>query len=170
MKFTFLHSMALLLVLSTVSAIAQTKDNPGQLSSKDFKFAREAIQGGAMEVTLGQIATQSGQDPAVRQFGTKMVQDHTAANQQLVQILSQKGATISDMPTWMDKKVISHLQGLKGTDFDMAYMKRMVSDHKDTIKLFQKQVESGDDADVKNFASKTLPTLEEHLRLAQETQ
>jgi len=171
MKSILLSSLAILtLAFISSSGNAQTNDTQGQLSSKDFKFVKAAVQGGKMEVTLGQLATQNAQDPAVRDFGTKMVQDHQAANQELTQIIAQKGATVSDAPGWMDEKMISHLQGLKGTDFDKAYMKHMVSDHKDDIKEFQKEADNGDDADVKNFASKTLPTLQEHLRMAQETQ
>jgi len=171
MKFTFLNIMAAALLAAGASTVsAQTNDAQGQLSSRDYKFARAALVGGNMEVQLGQIASQNAQDPAVRDFGNKMVQDHTAANQQLTLIIAQKGATISDGPGWMDQKMVDHLQGLKGSDFDKAYMKRMVSDHKDDIKEFQKEADNGDDADVKNFASKTLPTLQEHLRLAQETQ
>ena len=74
------------------------------------------------------------------------------------------------MDRWMDEKMISHLQELKGTEFDTAYMKHMVKDHKEDIAEFQKEAENGDDADIKNFASKTLPTLQEHLRMAQDTQ
>jgi len=171
MKSILVTSLA---VLSTVivcsRGIAQTNDLQGQLSSKDFKFVKAAVEGGKMEVTLGQIASQNAQDPAVREFGAKMVQDHQAANQELIQVITQKGATVTGTPGWLDERTISHLQGLKGTEFDKAYMKDMVSDHRDDIKEFQKEADNGDDPDVKNFASKTLATLQEHLRMALDTQ
>jgi putative membrane protein len=159
-----------MLAVGSNTTIAQTNDNQGQLSLRDFKFVKSAAQGGRMEVTLGQVAVQNGQDQAVRDFGTKMIQDHAAVNQKLIQLISLKGATVSDAPGWMDEKAISHLQGLKGSEFDRAYMKRMVADHKDTIKEFQKAAANADDADIKAFASNTLPTLQEHLRMAQDTQ
>ncbi len=171
MKSILLNSVAILfLAVGFSSVIAQTNDVQGQLSSRDFKFVKAAAEGGQMEVTLGQLAVQNAQDPAVREFGTKMVQDHQAANQQLAQIITQKGATVSDVPGMMDERTTKKLQELKGSEFDRAYMKHMVSDHKAVIKEFQKEADSGDDADVKGFASKTLPTLQEHLRLAQDTQ
>ena len=131
---------------------------------------KTAAQAGKMEVTLGQIATQNAQDPAVRDFGARMVRDHQAAGQELAQIVSQKGASVSDEPGMLDSHMISHLQSLKGPEIDVAYIKHMVSDHKQVIRDFQKEAESGDDADVKNFAAKTLPTLQEHLRLAQDAE
>ena len=70
----------------------------------------------------------------------------------------------------MYKSTIKHLQGLKGPDFDQAYMKDMVRDHKEAVKLFQKEAESGEDNDLKTFASKTLPTLQDHLTMAQQTE
>jgi putative membrane protein len=170
MKHLLLYSIVAGLLAVGSNTIAQTSDNQGQLSSRDFKFVKSAAQGGRMEVTLGQIAVQNAQDQAVRDFGTKMVKDHTAVNQKLAQIFSQKGATVADAPGWMDEKAISHFQGLKSSEFDRAYMKRMVADHKDAIKEFQKAAQNADDADIKAFASNTLPTLQEHLRMAQETQ
>jgi putative membrane protein len=171
MKSILLKSMALLVLVASASVTsAQTNDIQGQLSKTNFKFVKAAVHGGKMEVALGQIAVQNAQDPAVREFASKMVQDHQAANQQLAQLISQKGAAVSDSPGWMDEKMTSHLQGLKGSEFDRAYMKRMVNDHEKTIKEFQKEADDGEDADIKNFASKTLPTLQEHLRMAQDTQ
>jgi len=147
-----------------------TTNNQGQLSSRDFKFAKEAALGSKIEIMLGEAATKNAQDQAVKDFGAKMVQDHQQASQQLAQVLSQKGASVSVEPGWIEGKMLNHIEEMKGADFDRAYMKRMVSDHKEDVKLFQKETEDGDDADVKNFASKTLPTLQEHLRMAQDTQ
>lgn len=147
-----------------------TNDNRGSLSEKDFKFVKAADEGGKMEVTLGQVAMQNAQDPSVRDFGSRMVRDHQAADQQLEQIIAQKGASVADEPGMWDEHVIKHLQNLQGSDFDKSYIKRMVSEHKKDIKEFQKEADDGEDGDVKNFASKTLPTLQEHLRLAQEAE
>ena len=156
--------------VAQTNEVAQTNDVRGQLSAKDFRFAKAAARGGQMEVTLGQLAAQNGQDQSVRDFGTKMVQDHQAANQQLMQLLSQKGASVSTEPGWMGEHMVSHFQGLKGADFDKAYIKDMVKDHEKDIKEFQKEADSGEDADLKNFASKTLPTLQDHLRMANDAQ
>ena len=58
---------------------------------------------------------------------------------------------------------------MTGADFDKAYMSDMVSDHKEDISDFKKEANGGKDADIKAFAAKTLPTLEDHLKMAQQT-
>ena len=66
--------------------------------------------------------------------------------------------------------MITKLEGLNGAAFDHAYMADMVRDHKADVAEFKKESTRGKDPDVKSFASKTLPTLEEHLKMAMEDQ
>jgi putative membrane protein len=149
------------------TARADQTNTQGQLSERDYKFVKEALKGGAMEVSLGQLAAQQGTNQSVRAFGERMVQDHQKANQELSQLASQKGATIPDT---MDKKadeMAAKLRELSGTEFDKAYIKYMISDHKADIKEFQNEAAKADDADLKNWAAQTLPTLQEHLRMAE---
>ena len=105
----------------------------------------------------------------VKQFAARMVTDHTKANDELKQIASTKGV---QLPSALDKKHQSdmdRLQKMSGADFDKAYMSHMVDDHKQDVAEFKKEANGGKDGDVKGFAAKTLPTLEEHLKLAQTT-
>ena len=150
-------------------ALAADKGNAGSLSARDYKFVCDVAEGGKMEVSLGQLAQQQGSVQPIRDFGQKMVTDHQKANQDLMQILSQKGVTLPDT---MDKdtKKVNHYQGLAGNKFDSEYIKDMVSDHKDTLKLLQTEADKGEDPDVKNWATKTLPTVQEHLSLAESTE
>src|SRR5690242_8376207 len=83
--------VCLLVAAGFDTARAAEKANRGQLSAQDDKSVTDAAQGGMMEVTLGQLATQKATDPAVRDFGQRMVQDHQKADQQLMQLVSQKG-------------------------------------------------------------------------------
>lgn len=140
----------------------------GQLTERDFKFVMAATEGGKTEVVLGQLAAKNAADPSVKDFGAQMVRDHQAANDQLAQVVSLKGATVSDTPSARENRTINRLQNLNGAEFDRAYIKDMVADHKKDVKEFQKEANDGDDAEVKAFASKTLPTLQEHLRMAQD--
>ena len=122
--------------------------------------------GGMMEVELGRLAAQQGMSEAVKQFGQRMVDDHTKANSELMTLASSKGITL---PTALDEKHqkdVTKLSGLSGADFDRAYMKMMVNDHNKDVKNFEKQSTRGADADLKAFAGKTLPTLQEHLQMA----
>jgi len=156
----------LLLPLGLQTARA-ANENRGQLSSHDYKFAVEAVRGGMEEVALGQLAAQKAANPAVREFGQRMVQDHTQANQQLTQIVSQKGATLPSDTTKAEQREVDRLRNLSGADFDKAYMGLMVKDHKKDVKEFQRAAQKAKDTDLQAFASKTLPILQEHLGMAQ---
>ncbi len=158
-----------LLALASVSGVrAADTENRGQLSNSDYKFAVEATRGGTAEVSLGQLAAQKATDPAVRQFAQRMVQDHTKANQQLAQILTQKGVAIPTATSSSEQRELDRLQKLSGADFDKAYMDHMLKDHKKDVREFQRTAQSGQDTDLKAFAANTLPVLQDHLKMAQD--
>jgi putative membrane protein len=157
-------SMALVSMGLAMSATAQTTLDRG-----DRKFMEDAAQGGMAEVQLGQLAAQKGQSAGVKQFGQRMVDDHTKANTELKQLASNKGVNLPTDLTSSDKREYDKLSKMNGDAFDREYMKDMVSDHKKDVKDFEKQAKSARDADVKSFASNTLPTLQQHLTLAEQT-
>jgi len=138
-------------------------------SAKDSaKFANEAAQGGLAEVQLGRLALEKAADPSVREFGRRMVSDHSKAGTELKALAAKKGMQLpadmnSDQKSEMDK-----LAKLSGPDFDKEYMSAMVKDHEDDVKAFETQSKNGNDAEVKAFAAKTLPTLQEHLQMARD--
>ena len=135
--------------------------------SSDMKFAMEAAMGGMEEVELGRVAAQKGASDEVRQFGQRMVDDHSKANDDLMQVATSKGWTL---PTALDPKHqadVQRLSALSGEAFDREYVKMMVKDHKKDVGEFQKESARGADADVKAFATRTLPTLQEHLQMIQ---
>lgn len=136
-------------------------------SAADKAFVTEAASGGLMEVELGRLAMERAGSAEVKQFGQRMVNDHSAANDKLKRAASSAGI---DVPASMDathKSTTSHLQTLKGPEFDRAYMQHMVSDHQKDVAAFEKQSKSATAPSIKAFAAETLPTLQEHLREAQ---
>jgi len=139
-----------------------------KMSSADSAFAKKAAMGGMEEVQLGQLAAQKASDPDVKSFGQRMVDDHTKANSQLMQIASQKGMTLPTAMSATQQKDMDKLNGLSGAAFDKAYVAMMVKDHKKDVAEFKKESKSGKDSDVKSFASSTLPTLEDHLKMVQD--
>jgi putative membrane protein len=153
---------------STTSAAAG-KSSSASLDRAERKFVEETAMGGMAEVELAKVAQQKAGNDQVKQFAERMVQDHTKANDQLKQTASAKGV---ELPTSLDKKhqgEIDKMQKLSGANFDRAYMKHMLDDHKKEVGKFEKVAKSAKDSDVKSFASSTLPTLQEHLKLAQTT-
>ncbi|HVF42582.1 MAG TPA: DUF4142 domain-containing protein [Pyrinomonadaceae bacterium] len=136
-------------------------------TSADVKFAMAAAMGGVEEVEMGRLAAEKGASDEVRQFGRRMVEDHSKANQELMQIASSKGMTL---PAALDQKHradVQKISALSGEAFDKAYVRMMVKDHKKDVGEFQKESARGADPDIKGFATRTLPTLQEHLRMIQ---
>lgn len=155
---------------TTTSKTTSTKasSTTSTISSSDRKFIKDAAEGGMMEVELGRIAAQKGTDPDVKTFGQRMVDDHSKANDQLKQVASSKGVTVpTSLPPSKQKEIDSYNK-LSGAAFDSKYVSHMVSDHKKDVAEFQKESKNGKDTDVKSFATNTLPTLQDHLKMIQD--
>jgi putative membrane protein len=147
------------------AADPMTTATGGNLARSDRTFVTKAGVGGMEEVALGQLAQKNGQSQAVKDFGARMVKDHTAANEDLVKVAASQSVTV---PGELDRSAQSDVDKLSkksGADFDKAYVKAMVSDHKTDISLFEKEAKSGKDPELQAFAEKTLPTLQEHLQM-----
>lgn len=120
------------------------------------------------EVQLGQMAATRGTSELVKQFGQRMVDDHTKANQELIRLAVQKNVTLPQAVNSKQQSIADKLTKLTGADFDKEYIADMVDDHEEDVEAFSKQAEKGTDAAVKAFAAQTLPTLQKHLQLARE--
>ncbi|MCW3080999.1 DUF4142 domain-containing protein [Segetibacter sp.] len=136
----------------------------------DREFVMEAASGGLMEVALGKLAATNASSVQVKEFGQMMVADHTKANAELKAVAARKDVMISPSPIEKHQKHIDELKAKKGADFDKAYVKLMVEDHKEDIEHFEDESSEGNDADVKAFATKTLPVLKKHLEHIQKIQ
>jgi putative membrane protein len=157
-----LTALVLVGLLFAVPAVA------AEVPRGDAKFIKEAAEGNLAEVKLGELAQQRAASDAVKEFGKRMATDHQKALDELSQVASQKGVA---MPTALDRshqRFYDKLAKLSGADFDRAYMKEMVRDHDKDVKAFQKEANAGKDPDVKAWAGKTLPTLQEHQQQAKQ--
>jgi putative membrane protein len=139
------------------------------LSAADHKFATDAAEGGMAEVQLGQLAVSKASSPDVKNFGQRMIDDHSKANDQLKSWASGEGFTLPTSIGAKNQATYDRLSKLSGAAFDKAYMQDMVKDHEMDVKAFEHESQSGSNASLKSFASSTLPTLQEHLRMAKET-
>jgi putative membrane protein len=131
-----------------------------KLSDKDRKFIQEAANVGVSEVADGMVAEKEGQSSEVKKTGARMVADHSKANHELAELAKKKGLSIDTSkgkPRNFDR-----------AKFDRQYLASMENDHEMDIKAFEKEASSGDDADLKAWASKTLPTLRAHLAMVKD--
>jgi putative membrane protein len=153
---------------STAPASNPTPPPTPQLSSDDKDFLSTAAKDGYAEIQLAQLALQKAHSKGVKDLAQKILDDHQNANSELAKIATTKGVTLPDSTALTDKASEAKLKAYSGTHFDQAYVSHMVDNHKDAITLFQKEAANGSDPDVKQFASTTLTTLQEHLTSAQE--
>lgn len=138
----------------------------------DKKFLKDAAIGGLTEVALGKLAVEKGLSNAVKEFGQKMIDDHTKANEEVKQLATAGNVSVPDALDSKHQARLDKLAKLSGAEFDKAYVKAYVKDqlkdHQQDVKEFQEEAQYGSVAEVKNFASKTLPTLQQHLDLAKD--
>jgi putative membrane protein len=131
-------------------------------------FVQKAAMSDMYEVQAGKLAAEKGQSDAVKQFGQQMVDAHTKTTEELTGIVKTKSLKV-DLPAKLDakhQKLIDDLNSASAQDFDKTYAKQQVDAHQEAVNLFKKYAAQGDDADVKQFAQKTLPTIEQHLEEA----
>jgi len=149
---------------------AEQKPMPAEQksASPDATFMRQAASDGMAEVEHGRLAAKNASADDVRQFGQRMVDDHSKANNELKALASKKGATLPAELEGKHKAMQDKLAKLKGAEFDRTYMAHMVDAHEQAVALFQKQAKGGKDADVRAYAEKTLPVLQQHLKMARD--
>jgi putative membrane protein len=164
--------VAALLALASRPAFAQSqaagKAKAGRAST-DQAFVQHAAGGGMAEVELGKLAHDKASSADVKAFGDRMVSDHEKANDELKQLAQAKNITLPAAIDKKEKALYDRLSKLSGAAFDRAYMNAMLADHKKVVAEFKRESSAGADPDVKAFAAKTLPTIEDHLKMAQTT-
>ncbi|MGN6165946.1 MAG: DUF4142 domain-containing protein [Flavisolibacter sp.] len=140
-----------------------TYTNTTPLGKEDSMFVMEAAMGGMMEVQAGNLAQQQAMNQRVKDFGAMMVQDHSQANNELKSLASSKGLMIPDSLPSDKQKHVDAMKKMNGKSFDSHYISMMLDDHKKDVKKFQDESKNAKDADLRNWAGKTLPTLQKHL-------
>ncbi|MBL6457268.1 DUF4142 domain-containing protein [Belnapia sp. T6] len=150
----------------TTVAAAKAQVNP-TLSTTDAGFMTTATRGGIAEVRMGQLAQRNGSSPAVKRFGERMVADHTRVNQEMLALAQQKQITPPDTMGAEHQAIYDRLASLRGRAFDRAYVQAMIADHREDVQAFQTEAQDGTDPDVKAFAARQLPVLQDHLRMVE---
>jgi putative membrane protein len=138
------------------------------LAAEGENFVDEASAKGIAEIETAKLALDKGTAEDVKTFAQKMIDDHTKSNQKLAELAGQHDdLEISDEATLMDKAKAMILKLRDGENFDKAYANNQVAAHEQTIELYREYVESGENAELKQFAESTLKELEQHLQHAQ---
>jgi putative membrane protein len=154
---------------STKEAASSTKEAAksasGQLSKADKKFAKAAMQSDWAELQIGNLALQKSTNDQVKKIAKKIVDDHTLTADALRAMAPNKGLTL---PTQTDAKhvvMMSKMSGYSPEEFDKAFLEGQSKDHHMVVEMFQKESSNGNDPDLKAFAAKYLPAIQEHTQM-----
>jgi putative membrane protein len=141
-----------------------TNQNPPWIRyESDYGFAQKAAQENMAEVKLGRLAEQKGTTPAVRDFGRRMVQDHSKNDAELKELASRENLPLPTQIKESDESTYEHLSTLSGKAFDRAYSRAIVQDHMKDLAEFQGEAKDAQNQAIKDYAVQTVPVLQSHL-------
>ena len=134
----------------------------------DKHFVRDAIEGGNGEVELGHLAQQKAGSADVKEFGQKMVTDHTRLGEQMKTVAASIGVTAPSGTSVGGMATMAELKLLSGDSFDKAYIKAMVKAHREDLQAFQNEASSGTSPAVRDAARKGAAVVQHHLTMAEQ--
>jgi putative membrane protein len=153
----------------TAATQSQPSASDSKLSSADRGMLRDIAEANLAEVASGQLALEKSQNDQVKQFAQMMVDDHSKALKEVEQLAQDKNVKLPTAPGVKHKAVMLELKAIKGSTFDKKYIAHAgLDDHKATVALLQKTQAKAQDEDLKSLAGKMLPTVQEHLKHAQD--
>lgn len=160
----YLGSIAVLSLFGSILAVQSGEKDKGP----DANFVLKSSESNLVEIELGKLAQKQSSNDRVREFGAKMAKDHGKTSDELADIAKKNGFAMAKEASKEHKDMCEKLKKISGADFDRQYMTGQVKAHRSAVKLFTDQAKNGQNADLRSFASKTLPTIEEHLKMAEE--
>lgn len=144
-----------------------SSQSTGKESNADAKRMKQLAQDNLAEIEAGKLAADKAQDPQVKQFAQRMVDDHTKLLDDLKKLAEAKNVALPTTPDAKHQKLMKKLQSASGEKFDREYMKAMVKDHREALKQVQRTAKSAKDPDLKNSVQQAAPEIQDHLKMAQ---
>jgi putative membrane protein len=159
----------IIISVMVISINVLPQDQDISAHKNQLEFPQLAFSGGMMEVRLGKLAQERASSDKVKEFGERMIHDHSKANDELKDIAKNNDILLPDNIIPEQQKTLDELSRYNGHEFDEHYMRTMVQDHKADIKAFEDASRDAKNEHVRRWVRKTLPTLKQHLKLARET-
>ena len=153
-------------MLACAGAVLLALGAQAALAAGDTSFINDAIQGDNAEIKMGQLAQQNGSSQGVKTLGETLVSDHTMAKSQAGNVAQQMGVKPPSGVSQEAQHTYDKLAKLSGAEFDRAFLKDAVKDHRKDIAKYQHEA-NAKDGPASDMAAKQLPTLEKHLRMAE---
>jgi len=138
-----------------------------EVDSSDMKFFTDSAQDGMLEVKMAQMALQQAAKPEVRELAQKLLDEHQSGNKELLALATQKNVSLPPALDSHAQSVVDDLKDEAGADFDKKYCEQLVDGHKDMVDLLDKTAKDSADTDVRAYAQRMLPAMQQHLAMAQ---
>lgn len=148
----------------TVAPATADDKSAGKMGVSDSLFAAVAADGGMAEMQMAEMGVKKAHNPELKKFSEHMLESHRTVSSQLKEMAAKKGITLPATVSVGHQFCAQSLATLSGEEFDHAYTQAQYIAHMSAISAFKAEADRGQDADVKAWAAKTLPSLEEHLR------
>lgn len=129
-------------------------------------FAQKAAQDDIAEIKLGKLAEDKGSNPAVKDFGKRIVRDHTKNLDQLKAVAAKQNIQLPTEPNHTQMITYDKLSNLSASQFDKMYAKDMVKDHVKAVREFKEEARGTSNPGINQYAQNSVPALETHLRMA----
>jgi len=155
-------------LLISFDAFSQNSRTKGS-NNNEVNFPQKAYSGGIMEVKLGKVAQQKASSYKVKEFGERMINDHSKANEQLKDIAQNNNISLSDSMLNDNKDTYNELSQYGGSEFDKHYISKMIAGHRATIKLYEAASQNTRNPEIQRWAKNKIPILKQGLRLAEST-
>jgi putative membrane protein len=166
---TFVLTAAL---VATGSLFAQQKHETAMsghnMENSDRSFLTSAAEANLAEIDMAKLVGQKSTDPAVKDFANRMITDHTQASQRLATVAETNGVKLPTEESAAERNKKSELQKLSGAQLNEAYLRNELQGHKETISAFENEIEHRQNQETKSYAEQTLPTLQDHIRIAED--
>lgn len=132
-------------------------------------FLRNAALSDMYEIQSSKIAQQKSKSAAIKRYAADMIKDHTKTTNEMTSLLKTANLTSITPPTALDSRrqgFIDNLNAATPENFDKTYVDQQTSAHDEAVSMFRNYADDGDNAAVKSWAQKTVPTLEHHQQMA----
>lgn len=156
--------------MTTANSIASDSSQSNSAAASEDNFWANAAQSGLAEVEMGKLAAEKSGNAEVKKFAELMVADHGKANAQLRTVAAIQGVPLPTTLSLDAQSQIGRLRNLSGAEFDRAYADAMVAAHEKDVAAFKEKSQTAEQPELKDFTTKTLPTLQKHLEMIKSIQ
>jgi putative membrane protein len=139
-----------------------------KVSPADKTYLQTAIEGDRFEVAGGKLAQQQGSTKAVKDYGARLVTDHTKSLKEATALAKKLGIAVPKAPSPSMQWELQTVAKFSGKQFDDNYAELEAKDHQQDISEAQDEVKDGTNSQIRSSAKKEIPTLQEHLKIAEQ--